>query len=793
MAALYPLRFYRNPTAHEIDRRIERANKLAHTPVLVQTDRPSGQGGAFAEALWREHQRRMAASLDGVGGDLPRPRVPERDPWGLRAAAALLLATAFAFSFGPLGGRVADGFQAHGWMEAVPPRIDAWVTPPAYTGKAPVFLTSSNNAQITGQTADQTAARPPSSVTVPEDSELSLRVTGGSGEETLVFTDAAGTTQDIEPQGVPGSTNGESANADPAIPAPTGAARVRQFSSKLTGDGTLQLKSGDRELSTWSFAVTPDHPPAIRFSGEPKRAVNGALELAYEVEDDYGATEATADFALEERPAADAHPLYGKPEMTLSLPRRDAKGPAAKTSRDLTEHVWAGSRVKVTLKAKDAAGQEAVSETKTFVMPEKIFTNPLARAVVEHRKIFSVDANRKNDVLDLIDAITLRPEDTFENPSHYLGIMAGRTQLAMAESDEQLRAVADYMWEMALSIEDGDLSAAEKRLRQAQEALQQALENNASDEEIDRLMAELRQAMDEFLREFAERAMQNPNMAQMPENGQELRQNDLQRMLDQIENLAKSGNRDQAKDLLAQLQEMMNNLQAGRMQQGQNGQQNSEMRQQMDKLGEIMRRQQEMMNETFRMDQMQRGQQQGEDGQGKQPGQQGQPMTPEEFAEAMKQLQQGQGQLQGDLEALTKSLEGMGMQPGEGFGEAGEAMGEAEGSLGQGEGDRAVGQQGRALEALRKGAQDMMNQMMQAMQGEDGGGQEGGRQQNADRDPLGRPRATTGPDFGDSVKVPDEIDVQRARQILEAIRKRLGNALSPELERSYLERLLEMK
>jgi hypothetical protein len=41
--------------------------------------------------------------------------------------------------------------------------------------------------------------------------------------------------------------------------------------------------------------------------------------------------------------------------------------------------------------------------------------------------------------------------------------------------------------------------------------------------------------------------------------------------------------------------------------------------------------------------------------------------------------------------------------------------------------------------------------------------------------------------------VPDEIDVQRARQILEAIRKRLGNALSPELERSYLERLLEMK
>jgi catalase (peroxidase I) len=80
------------------------------------------------------------------------------------------------------------------------------------------------------------------------------------------------------------------------------------------------------------------------------------------------------------------------------------------------------------------------------------------------------------------------------------------------------------------------------------------------------------------------------------------------------------------------------------------------------------------------------------------------------------------------------------------------------------------------------------------MQGDEGGSGEGRqRSQHSDRDPLGRPRATTGPDFGDSVKVPDEIDVQRARRILEEIRRRLGNALSPELERNYLERLLDMQ
>jgi uncharacterized protein (TIGR02302 family) len=229
-----------------------------------------------------------------------------------------------------------------------------------------------------------------------------------------------------------------------------------------------------------------------------------------------------------------------------------------------------------------------------------------------------------------------------------------------------------------------------------------------------------------------------------------------------------------------------------------------------------MRRQQEMMNETYRLDRQQRGQngqrqddpfgdngdqqqqgrqQQRRNGQQSDEGQQpggGKPMTPQEFADALKQLQEGQGKLQDDLEKLRKGLEGMGMQPNQGFGDAGREMGSAENSLGQGEGDNAVGHQGRALEALRNGAKDMMQQL-QAMQGDQGGNGEGGRQQNADRDPLGRPRATEGPDFGDSVKVPDEIDVQRARQILEAIRKRLGNALSPDIERSYLERLLELK
>jgi uncharacterized protein (TIGR02302 family) len=767
--SIWPLRSFRLPDAGAIDRRIERANRLEHAPLLTQSDRLAGEADdPFAAALWSEHRRRMAAKLGRLSGTMPDAGMPERDPYGIRAGAAMLALVAFAFSYGPLGGTLLDGFRAAPGIAAVPPRVDAWVTPPAYTGRAPVFMTADAN-------------RGSSLFEVPEGSTLAIRVTGGTGTETVDRLDAAS-----------GETVALGIEESPAGARASGS---RQFVGTLSSDSLVTLRDGEgqvdgSELESWRFLVIEDAAPVIRFADEPRQALNGSLELAYEIEDDYGATSALASFAQADA-ATGARPLYEAPEMPLSLPRRARGEPSAVRSvRDLTEHPWAGTAIDLQLVATDAAGQEGRSEALRVIMPQRNFLNPLARALVEQRRLIALDANAKPRVLGLMDAITLRPEDTFDNLSHYLGVMSARSRLQQARSDDQLRDVAEYLWDMALTIEDGALSDAERRLRMAQEALQEALERGAGDEEIAQLMEELREAMRDFLREFAERAQQNPESAlQMPMDGQMLSQTDLERMMDQIEELARSGARDEAQELLSQLQDMMNNLQA-QQQQGQQGGQQSEMHEQMNQLGELMRRQQELMNETFRTDQMQPGQQgqQGQQGQG----QQG--MSPEEFAEALRQLQEGQGQVQQDLQSLMEALEGMGMQPGEGFGEAGQSMGRAGDALGEGQGQRAVGEQGQALEALRRGAQEMMQQMQQAMQGEQGGSEQGGvRQQGADRDPLGRPRATTGPDFGDTVRVPDEIDVQRARRILEAIRERLGNALSPEVERNYLERLLELQ
>ena len=130
-----------------------------------------------------------------------------------------------------------------------------------------------------------------------------------------------------------------------------------------------------------------------------------------------------------------------------------------------------------------------------------------------------------------------------------------------------------------------------------------------------------------------------------------------------------------------------------------------------------------------------------------------------------------------------------------GLGQADSAMGDASGRLGEGNADSAVDSQGKALDALRKGAQNLADSMQQGDgdgQGE-GPGNRAGRQQSGGNqsDPLGRP--LHGRELGDdfTVKIPGEIDVQRARRILEELRRRLGDSQRPQLELDYLERLLK--
>lgn len=789
LLTLLPLTRIRWPAVTDADRMLEDRNRLPHQAIRVQDDEPATEG-AIGAALWREHQVRMARLVRGLETGTPRPDIARHDPFAMRAVPVLIACIAFAYSYSNRAGVPSDAFRLPDRQMAAPDvRIDAWVTPPAHTGRAPIFLTG---RQDMAPAEDETGP-----ITIPQFSDLTVRITGAGQEAEVSYSETGKGEPTIIPasEGKPGSR-----------PKTDMAKGARNHLYKITRDGTLSVAG-----KSWSFKITPDSVPDIAFGEPPRATANASLEIRFLAHDDYGISQAWAEIEPLEEPASNARPLYAPPEYRLDLPRRNTREAKGTTTRNLSEHPLSGKRVKITLVARDAAGQEGRSLPEEMVLPARPFFEPLAASVAEQRQIFALDANQLPRAVELNEAVTLYPEETIPNLTHFLLLQSAKTRMKLARDEDMLRDAADHLWEIALGIEDGDLSLAERRLRDAQQALSDALERNAPDEEIAKLMQELRQAMQEYMQALAEQLAKNPPMAGNPDMNNVLRQQDLEKMMDQIENLARSGSRDEARQLLSELQRMMSNLPSARMMQ-QMGENNA-MRQQMDKLGQLMQQQQQLLDETFKLDQalrdrMQRGDPlEGEDselfsqdmpqdpGQGSDPNGQPNPLdglTAEQLKEALRQLKQQQEALGKQLGELQKSLEDMGIKPGKGFGEAQKEMGDAAGALGEGQGERAVGSQGRALQALREGAQDMMSQM-QAQGQQQGPGMGVPQYGQSGRDPLGRRHQNAGPYFDDQVEVPDEIDSQRARQILDAIRRKLGDNLSPEIERQYLERLLDMR
>jgi uncharacterized protein (TIGR02302 family) len=780
LGALFPLVRFRWPSRQEGLSRLDRGTGIRHRPATALSDTLVTQD-PVALALWQAQRERTLASIKRIRAGLPSPRLAIHDPWALRALIAVMMVAAYVAAGDERAMRVAAAFDWNGVLAPANIRVDAWVTPPLYTGKPPIILSAANKE------AALPAAGP---LPVPAGSTLIVRSSGG----TLDVVAGGGVTEAVPAQQAPKGTN------------------ERHFT--IAGDGTVHVRAPSGQPQ-WRFSAIPDRAPTIALAKDPERQARGSLQMSYKIEDDYGVTEARALFAARRadapKGAAEARPLFEPPQFPLVLPNVRTRNGVGQTVKDLSEDPYAGADVTLTLTAKDEAGNEGRSEPFNMRLPERLFTKPLARALIEQRRILALDANQNAQVYEALDALMIAPDLFMPETGQYLGLYSVARELEAARTDDALREVVASLWALAVTIEDGDITDVDKALRAAQDALKQALENGASDEEIKKLTQDLRAALDNFMRQLAEQLRNNPQQLARPldPNTRVMRQQDLNNMIERMERLSRSGDKDAAKQLLEQLQQMLENLQMA--QPGQSG--DSDMEQALNELGDMIRKQQQLRDKTFKqgqdsrrdrlrgkgdqsMDDLQQDQQglrdrlkklqeqlakrgmgQGQRGEKGQQGQQGQQ------GEQGQQGQQGQDgdPQQGDGE--------------DGLGEADSAMGDAGGKLGEGNAEGAVDSQGKALDALRKGAQSLAEAMQQGDgdgQG-DGPGNRAGRQQSGGNqsDPLGRP--LHGREFGDdlTVKIPGEIDVQRVRRILEELRRRLADPQRPQIELDYIERLLK--
>jgi hypothetical protein len=347
----------------------------------------------------------------------------------------LLLVCGVLAAWPGTGARIAAAFVLPAWPFG-PPEIDAWISPPAYTGQAPALL-----------------GKGP--VTVLLGSGLSVIENGADGAIRYHGRDLATRTLDEH---------------------------SRRADGVITGSGVLTIGPWWSRLARWQvIAVAPGAPELVLKGVAPGRDP-GTLDLRWQARDPYGLTALIA--AL--HPAGYAGAL---PQMAALPPSLGA----GRSVLDVADSPFAGMRVTVSLKAENLAGVTASSAPLEVVLPTPDMHDPTAMELAVLRRNLALVPGRGAAISSQMIKLAKEPPSAIGyGADAELAMLA--TALAM-QSTSPANAVA-RMLRLIQQIEAGPDYLPARQLAKASEALLQALAQGPLDAAtLNRLLAAMQEAL----------------------------------------------------------------------------------------------------------------------------------------------------------------------------------------------------------------------------------------------------------------------------------------------------------
>ena len=770
------LRHLDRPDATAGDRRLERDSGLAHRPLAALSDPPSCPD-PVSLALWRAHVARGLAHARRLRLNWPSPGLAALDRRAARLAVLLAVIATLAMAGADAPSRLMAAVEP-GLPRPAPGReveIQAWITPPVYTGLAPVFL-----------------KRDHPDVTVPAGSKLAVNLTGGRSVPELAVDGAQAPFTSLDQSSF-------------------------QAERVLQQDAHVAVRRDGGDLAAWRVSVTPDQPPVAWWTEPPGRSeASSRIRLPWSASDDYGVTGLRAELRLTERP--DAPPLV----IDIPLPNGAPKTAHGIYPHDLIAHPWAGLSVTGRLIARDGAGQTGTSAAATFDLPERDFHNEIAKALIEIRKGLSLDPDEHTDALAVLDGFMQQPELFGADAGAFLNLSAVYYLLVHGRSDGTVPEAQARLWDLALHLEEGqteesarELEAARQAVRDAEEKLRQD-PTDANRQALEQKLKELQEAIDRHMQAMMQEAERNHEALPFDPEAEHLSEADLNKLAEEARQALREGRMDEAREKMAELERLLDRLKQARADRGQgNSQQRQKGRRQMGAVQDMVGREGGLLDHSeSREDQINRPQRVLPDQQ-------------DADAAAAAQRPQDQRVQQALRRALGEMMQQFGDLTGEvppALGEADQAMRQSGADLGNGDDKGAAVFEQKAIEALQKGAREMgrtlakqfgpgrqggdegegegdsfgaegsMGMMMPDGRGEGSGGAPlPGPPERADsrgRDPLGRTNQGSGVDSGD-VRVPEQAERKRAQAIQEELRRREGERERPRQELDYIDRLLK--
>lgn len=774
------------------ERRLERDSGLRHTPFAVLRDRPALLAApGNAAALWAAHEAAARARLARLRLSAPRIAMAAHDPFALRVGALLLLVSGLIVAGDQANDRILHAFVP-GFIGATghPPIIQAWVTPPAYTGLPPIFLTREG----------MVAAPSDTPVEVPEGSHVSLSVSGGGRKPGL---------------SLPGAEA-------PRVKFHGSGTASWQTTAPLTASGTLRVTRFPFTLGHWAIAIIPNTPPRAEFTATPGPAGKTTeLKLPWHTAQRWGVASLEASLVPAGKP--------GLKPLRVPIPLAGTpKDEAGTLQTDLTANPYAGLPVIGRLTARDVSGQRGESAPQSFTLPERAFKNGLARAIIALRRRLVLEQESPADAANDLDALAQPPAQAAKpgapaspaaseaiagHAGLFLNIAAAAAFLREPIDAAGLDEVQQRLWIVALALDGGLPEESQLALDRARETLRHALKDRAagkiSENDLARAMQQLRQALDRRLQDLARKAAREGNLPKPPANTHYAVPS-IDRMMRQLEQALREGRMEDAQQKLAQIEEMMRQLKNARVLTPQEAQAAREAQKQAKKQSGAV--QDMVQREGGLMD----------SAQARAPRPPALPRglypdapPPPPSADALEANEESREQDANTQRALKqsagalKSMLGMGQKPPPSLDAATHDMQAAVDALKAGEEPQARVAESKAVDDLRKSGQEMQKQsqsgsgQMALIPGgdpgseaeeQDAGGDSGEGGDAVKRDPLGRPlqQGTGGRASDDnSVHVPDAMEAGRSRAIQEELRRREADRARPQDELDYIGRLLK--
>lgn len=791
------------PSVHNIDRRLESDSSIEHRPLEAINDQIATHRSASSNKLWIQSKLEAYARIKSIKMPRPKAIVTGYDRYAFRFGALMTLIVGLIFAGSSSTERLMSGlfpFYISGSASTIK-TASLTIIPPDYTNLAAINIVPESI--------------PDKVIPVPEGSTIKVKITDGFSTPRLHIGEAKFSLSDLGSKSW--SYEDEIAYQDTNLV-------ITDQEQKTDEYDYIKIKQWPRTLMEVPFIYVQDQPPTIKQDGEIDIDDKGKINIPLIAQDDYGIIETKVRVELD---SIIEQTLRGN-EFEQSRPIFSAPGQEFKfdSDYDLAWHPWAGLPVKIHIEVIDHNKQIAKLPVINMNLPERSFTHPIAKELIDIRQqLIWQDSEMNLERAQRIADFTAYPDLLENDPVTVLALQVASSRLQYQNDENDIVTLIELLWDIAIRLEDGNIAQAAQNLEIAQQNLQDLLADpNASDEQIARAMNDLRNAMaaymleafKEYQKELTKQGHQGDLPIEMFENM--MNPQDLDSFLDQLLSKALTGDKQSAQEMLSELENFMN--QFGDMNNFELSEQTKFQMKGISDLQRLIEQQEKLLQQTIEQsrlaghssavqhlpefvlpknDNTNKRHQMDILDEWDVPA----PSRSKEALEAEDDEDEDKNVIdtslhKGEQDALRYALGQLMLEADEKLGEIPQSMQNAEkemrfsaNALGENEPRISIPHQEKAIEYLKEAMNQMSEELQRSLQNMalfSFGGQR--------LDPLGRPMDDTGEQGGgknhnSSVNVPDQAERKRIQDILNTLRNKSGEFDRPEYELDYYRRLMQ--